>query len=98
MAHSFTINANGTIAMTFDNTGGAAKPGGDNNAFIGSASSGAINFYPNIIIQNTDLDIHQNGSTQPSAIIGTLGTSTITAVTPQHLILLQNSNSGKDLR
>jgi len=94
-ARAFIINANGTNALLLDNTGGAANPAADNNAFIGSTSSGAIDFYPNILIQNTDLDIYETGSTQPSDVIGTLGTSTITALTPQNIILLQNYTGGK---
>ena len=94
-ARAFIINANGTTALLLDNTGGAANPAADNNAFIGSTSSGAIDFYPNILIQNTDLDIYETGSTQPSDVIGTLGTSTITALTPQNIILLQNYTGGK---
>ena len=78
-----------------DNTGATANnPAGDRNAYLGSTSSGGFFFYPNIVISNTDLDIYQSGSTQPSGIIGTLGASTITAATPQNLFLMQNYATG----
>ena len=95
-ARLFTVAASGTIAMTMDNTGGAANQNGDSNASISSSSSGGIVFTPNIIIQNTDLELYQNGSTQPSGVYGTLGTSTITATSARNLILLQNETGGKD--
>jgi len=82
--------------MTFDNTGGIANQNGDSNACISSSSSGGIVFTPNIIIQNTDLELYQSGSTQPSGVYGTLGTSTITATSARHLILLQSETGGKD--
>src|SRR5215469_1589724 len=78
-ARLFTINASGTNAMTFDNTGGTTNPNGDSNACISSSSSGGIKFLPNIVIQKTDLELFQNGSTQPSGVYGILGTSTMTA-------------------
>ena len=92
-ARNFTINGTNTLIM--DNTGATANnPAGDRNAYLGSTSSGGFFFYPNIVISNTDLDIYQSGSTQPSGIIGTLGASTITAATPQNLFLMQNYATG----
>ena len=89
-AQLFTINASGTTAMTFDNTGGVNNPLARADAFIGETSSGPVTLLPNIIIQNTDLDLANTGSTSPTLTIGTLGTSTITATTPQNLFILQN--------
>ena len=86
----FTINASGTTAMTFDNTGGVNNPLTRADAFIGETSSGPVTFLPNIVIQNTDLDFANTGSTSPTLTIGTLGTSTITATTPQNLFIFQN--------
>jgi autotransporter-associated beta strand protein len=85
-----TINASGTIAMTMDNTGGNGNDAGDNNSFIGQTVSSALTFLPDIIIQNTDLDFANTGSTQPVLTIGTLGVSTITATSPQNLFIKQN--------
>jgi autotransporter-associated beta strand protein len=89
-ARNFQINASGTVAMTFDNTGGSANQNGDDNAAISSSSSGAMLFYPNIIITNTDLEVIQTGSTTPSGVIGTLGASTITTSQARNLVLIQN--------
>ncbi len=89
-AQNFTINASGTVAMTMDNTGGVNNPLGNADAFIGETSSGGINLLPNIVIQNTDLDLGNTGSTTPTLTIGTLGTSTITATTARNLKIFQN--------
>jgi autotransporter-associated beta strand protein len=89
-SHAMTVNASGTVAITMDNTGGGNTANGDANACISSSSSGAIAFSPNIIIQNTDLEIEQSGSTSPSGTVGILGTSTITATSARNLILIVN--------
>ena len=90
-ARAWTINASGTIAMTMDNTGAVANnPAGTLNAYIGESSSGTMTFNPNIIIQNTDLDFANTGSTTPILAIGVLGTSTITATSPRNLFIRQN--------
>jgi len=89
-AENFTINASGTVAMTMDNTGGANNLLGNADAFIGETSSGGITFLLNIVIQNTDLDLGNTGSTTPTLTIGTLGTSTITAATARNLKIYQN--------
>lgn len=93
----FTVSASGAITMTMDNTGGTTNVAGDFNAFIGSTSSGGLVFTPNIVIQNTDLDVYQNGSTQPSDVYGTLGSSTITATSARNLFLLQTYTGGKSI-
>lgn len=90
-ARGWTINASGTIAMTMDNTGAVANnPAGTLNAYIGESSSGTMTFNPNIIIQNTDLDVANTGSTTPILAIGILGTSTITATSARNLFIRQN--------
>ena len=90
-ARGWTINASGTIAITMDNTGATANnSAGTRNAYIGESSSGTMTFNPNIVIQNTDLDVANTGSTTPVLAIGVLGTSTITAVTAQNLFIRQN--------
>jgi autotransporter-associated beta strand protein len=90
-ARAWTINASGTIAMTMDNTGNTTNnSAGTLNAYIGESSSGTMTFNPNIIIQNTDLDFANTGSTTPTLAIGILGTSTITATSARNLFIRQN--------
>ncbi len=97
-AGSWTVTGAGPVTM--DNTGGPNNSAGTANAFIGQTSSGTLGFATeNIIIANTDLDIANTGSTTPTLSIGTLGTTTITATTPQSLFIRQNiaSASGKPI-
>ncbi len=90
-ARAWAINASGSIAITMDNTGNAVNnPAGTLNAYIGESSSGTMTFNPNIIIQNTDLDFANTGSTTPTLAIGVLGTSTITATSARNLFIRQN--------
>lgn len=54
----FTINASGTVAMMFDNTGATVNNiAGDKNSCLGMNGHSSITFNPNIIIANTDMDI-----------------------------------------
>jgi autotransporter-associated beta strand protein len=97
-AGAWTITGAGPFTM--DNTGGNNNPAGDANAFIGQSSSGTLTLAAaNIIIANTDLDIANTGSTTPTLAVGTLGTTTITATTPQNLFIRQNvaGASGKSI-
>ena len=81
---SWTINASGAIAFTFDGTGLVGSDNGFGNAGVASIvnSSGGSNFTlrPNIVMTNTDLDIgYTSGSGGTGQLnIGTLGTNTIT--------------------
>jgi autotransporter-associated beta strand protein len=88
--HFFVITNSGPVAVTMDNTGGTVNnPNGDLNACISSGSSGGIDFYPNIIIQNTDLELYQNGSTQPTGVYGfSPGSASITATAARNLYLI----------
>lgn len=79
-------------SMTFDNTGGINSPLGNADAYLGSTSSGPINFQPSIIIDNTDLHFQLTGSTSPTFSQGVLGLSTITATAARTLWL--HSDSG----
>jgi len=91
---SMTVAAATGVAITMDNTGGSINNiAGDRNSCIGSSSSGAMTFQPSIIIANTDLDLYQGGSTQPTLTIGVLNTSTITASTAQNLFLFQSDGT-----
>jgi autotransporter-associated beta strand protein len=91
--HYFVITNSGTVTVTMDNTGGTVNnPNGDLNACISSGVSGGILFYPDIIIQNTDLELIQNGSTQPTSVYGfSPGSAAITALTAQNLDLICDS-------
>ncbi|MGB8353237.1 MAG: autotransporter-associated beta strand repeat-containing protein [Chthoniobacteraceae bacterium] len=75
---NFTVTAAGGT-FTFDNTGGVNNIFGNSDAAISTNGTGSLTVNPNIVIQNTSLDI---GSTSSGVItLGTSSASTITAST-----------------
>lgn len=97
---SWTINASGAIAFTFDGTGLVGSDNGFGNAGVASIvnSSGGSNFTlrPNIVMTNTDLDIGYTSSAGGNGQIniGTLNTNTITNADGVARTITLRSNSG----